>query len=751
MEPSTEKVRGKTFGREGGFRLGTGDEGRVERPVAAGKRARYLDVSDPRGGVTVAMRNFWQLAPRAIALSAARMRLLVHADRPSHEAAAGDPRPEYDLDFGQRSLHDILYYFHRGDASQARSAEVAEAFEYPLMARAPTAWYSDSGVWYFEVGRKPEESADVDDTHWVPESAGVARFGENSSYNSGGHHDSLSSGWLDFIRSGSLAALEKNLAYASWSISRNPGWAYQDNELRFGRGQERYTAVDRALADWNVLTAFGPKDFYLWLSERTKQVDTRKGKVTKPVGGWSYFNGYKILPDMEHYALFRLFEYYNLTGDARALDAIRGFVNWDLNFQHVHLFQGNMRPLEVTNLFEEDPSALWRGHYARIYTWMLYTNLVGFQTTGNAVYDEFARWQIRRLLGVLIQRHGQLTSIKYRFQTMDRDALQALLDRGEVPTSKVQTWMEAQGVLALHEAYRTYDDERILDGLWGQADYFAHHVLFFPRLGMINNWTAMPTDYLGSTDASINPLRHDRLFQALPYLYHYTGWPDVKERFRSIVASREGQWSQPGFLQVLDWEAQNQAKSSPQPPEAIMDLRVDRVDRQGIALSWTSPRDDGPAGRASRYFVKYSDKPIVEFAPTDNSARLPEFERVIREVENHHLARSKRNQRVVHVKPSDFVAENQTVPLASPNWDKVNAFWMAEHVDGEPVPSSAGTRERFTITKLLPHDWFGAPEQPDVSSLKPGTYYVAICSWDADRNLSRLSNVVTFSMRPLAH
>ena len=36
----------------------------------------------------------------------------------------------------------------------------------------------------------------------------------------------------------------------------------------------------------------------------------------------------------------------------------------------------------------------------------------------------------------------------------------------------------------------------------------------------------------------------------------------------------------------------------------------------------------------------------------------------------------------------------------------------------------------------------GAPTQPKLESLSAGTYYVAICSWDEDRNLSRLSNVV---------
>ena len=81
----------------------------------------------------------------------------------------------------------------------------------------------------------------------MPESIGIGRHGESRSYNSGGHHDSQSSGWLSFLRSGKLADLERNHAISRWSIAHNPGWAYRDNVITFGNGAERYRAVDRAL------------------------------------------------------------------------------------------------------------------------------------------------------------------------------------------------------------------------------------------------------------------------------------------------------------------------------------------------------------------------------------------------------------------------------------------------------------------------------------------------------------------------
>lgn len=742
-----EQKRGRVVVSEGQYRLGAGREGLIDNPLAAGKRARFLDISDGSRGLAVAMRYLWEHAPRAIAASSERVQVLLQADSPGHADSRDAPRPEYDLDFGRRNVHDVLYYFHRGDARGARVAEVAEAFEYPLFAHAPPAWYSDSGAWYFEIAREAASlrATKGGDGHWTPNDTGIRRHGENGSYNSGGHHDSLTSGWLDFLRSGELAELEKNLAFGRWSVSQNPGWAYRDNVIRFGEGGQRLAAVDRFLADWNVLAGFGAKDFYTWQGEGEKEVRTPRGMVTKQVGGWSYLNGYKVLPDMEHYALFRLFEYYYLTGDRRALDAIHGFVNWDINFQHTHLFGGRMQPLSITDHFERDPNALWRGHYSRVYTWMLYTNLAGFHATGNPVFDEFARWQLRRMLAVLRHRHGQLTSIK-REEQLAGKMLQFLRD-SPAAISTAQTWMEAQGVLALHEAYKTYDDERILDGLWGQADYFSHHVLFFPRLGMINNWTTMPSQYLGTSEDGVTPARHDHLLQAFPYLYHYTGWPEMRQRYEAIVNGPGDKWTDARFEQVIAWERGNVAKRSTTPPEPITDLRVVQTGRDGVRLAWTAPRDDGPGGRAERYFVKYSTKPIVEFAPTDDPRRAAEKQRVVAEVEAVVLARKKRTKLDTRIEPGDFRAESESTPRVHPDWDKVNAFWMAEHVAGEPTPGAAGSAESFTLRELRPHQALGAPEQPTLASLKAGTYYVAICSWDVDRNLSRLSNVVKFELR----
>ena len=549
---------------------------------------------------------------------------------------------------------------------------------------------------------------------------------------------------------------EHDLATSRWLISHNPGWHYRDNRLTFGEGEGRLEALDRQLAAWNRLTAFGPKDFYLW--GRSPKEQPEQGPS---LGGTTYLNRYKWLPDHEHYALFQIFEYYYLTGDRRALDSIHGFVDWDLNFQHRHLFLGKTRPLDDVTLFERDPEALRRGHYARVYSWMLYTNLAGLQATGSPVMDLYARWQLRRMLALLRNRHGQLTrwdlspgallrllpdSLARRVSNhVDLDLLRADED---IHTSWAKTWMESQGTMALHEAYKHYGDERILDGLWGQGDYFAHHVLFYPRLAMVNQITHMPNALLGIGPRSLNPQRHDRHVQMWPVLFHYTGWQELLARYRAFEAFAKS--SPSWFTQTIAWEHRVRPKESNQPPARVTDLAVEALDRDGVTLTWTSPADDGPTGRAARYFVKISRKPIVAWAPTDHPDRAAAKARILSEVEARVLADQKQRRRTKDqylIDPKSVHGEDPGQPRAHPDWHRLDAFWMAEHVAGEPLPGPAGSRERFRLTHIRPHSWFGLDRDQPLTELAPGTWYIALCSWDSDRNLSEQSNVVEFEWR----
>ena len=716
------------------------------QPVKNGNNARFMDISDQQKGFAVSFRYFWEEAPRAIQLSPNKARIILHADIPPDDLLTLNKRPEYDLDFGERIIDDVLYYFHSGDARQANVANVVEGFQYPLFAYAPPAWYSDSETWYFEVSPLPANASNksAQDKHWTTKSIGYNKHGYNRSYNSGGHHDSLNSGWLSYIRTGHLSELEKNRSLTRWSIAHNPGWVYQNNVL-----PDSIDKVDDFLKQWDQVAGYGPKDFYLWRSNEKVQVKTRKGVIEKFTGADSYFNKYKWLPDHEHYALFRIFEYYYLTGDQRALDAINGFVNWDLNFQHTKMFNQKVRTLDTVDFFEKDPDALKRGHYSRVYSWMLYSNLAGLHTTGNPSHDFFARWQIRRLLALLRHRHGQPTNW---YKSIGETG--GIFDSNEpVYLSRAQSWMDAQVVLAMHEAYKTYHDERILDGIWGLADYFSNHVIYFPKIGMMNNRTSMPNSLLGygkGKDSSLNPRHHDRYLQAFPLLYHYTGWDKINKRYKGILSTAKKMKTRDWYLQTGYWQELNKKKLSSSPPDRITDLSVISTNDNGIQIRWTSPKDDGPQKRAKRYFLKYSNKPIVEFAPSDNPARFTDINKIVNQADELVIKRSKGKKILAkHLKfiPEDTGQEPANIQRWHPDWNKKVAFWMAEHITGEPDPAPAGTVESFTITHLNPSSHFGLNNGYSVKDLPAGTYYLAICSWDEEQNLSSLSNVAEFRIK----
>jgi hypothetical protein len=749
----------------GGYQLLSVNGSSGQQNIGSGAHARFLDASDGDKGVAVSFAYFSSEAPRAISFRENTLQLFLHAGPFDTGTATLSDNTVYDLDFGQRSIHDLLYYFHDGSAQDANAAEIAEAFQYPLFARAPPAWYADTETWYFEIGRQASDPPKIfrNQRHWDNKQVGWELPPYRPNYNSGGHHDNLNSVWLEYLRSGSSHVLEKSLWSSRAAISLNPGWVYRDNILSFGKGSDKYSDLDKALLDWDRTAGFGPKEFYLWRSADSPDspaVPPQSG--TGESGGTTYLNDYKRLPDHEHYAYFELFEYYYLTGDRRATDAIHGFVNWDLNFQHKYLFKRNLAPLSATNLFSDDPDALRRGHpFSRIYSWMLYTNLAGFNATGSPVMDEFTRWQIRRILALLRHRHGQLSSWTPKPGTLlnflpkdwqDKIArhvdIELLRAQEEIITTHAKTWMEAQGVLALHEAYKTYQDERILDAIWGLADYFSNHVVFFPNLGMVNNITFMPNARLGGIagdQATLTPRRHDRIVQVWPILHHYTGWPGITERYEITEDLRKNTNVKDWFLQTGLWERETAEKPSTQPAEPIRDLQVDGINRNSIEFSWTSPKDDSRSGNAARYFLKYSQHPITEFAPSDNPQRRKEKDRVINDTESLFIKTpnsSPPRQKALNVPRDRVTPESPIYPLEHPDWAKVDAFWMAEHVTGEPEPGPAGTREYFSLKTLAPHNWFGAATQPGIDTLKPGVYYFAICSWDEDKNLSRLSNVV---------
>jgi len=115
------------------------------------------------------------------------------------------------------------------------------------------------------------------------------------------------------------------------------------------------------------------------------------------------------------------------------------------------------------------------------------------------------------------------------------------------------------------------------------------------------------------------------------------------------------------------------------PPKAVTDLKVAVADDQAT-ITFTAPSDEG-GGKVVRYQLKYSDKPIVDYA-----------------------------------KFLELFADNKDAAVA--NW------WMCPNVPGEPLPGAPGAKESFTVT--------GIP---------PGARCFAMVSYDDSSNRSAISNV----------
>ncbi len=104
---------------------------------SGGKAPGWVDVSGAGGGVTAAMRWFWQQYPKKITATQSRLTMEIW---PSEEA---DMR----VYAAAQKTHEILFVFHDSAVDgSALGAGAARRMASPLFARCNPAWYARSGV-----------------------------------------------------------------------------------------------------------------------------------------------------------------------------------------------------------------------------------------------------------------------------------------------------------------------------------------------------------------------------------------------------------------------------------------------------------------------------------------------------------------------------------------------------------------------------------------------------------------------------
>ena len=110
----------------GGSELGRGDRAQA-----------WLDLSGNGKGLAVGLRDFWQNHPKGISSAGGEIRLSLFP-----AAYGGDFvfRP------GEHKTHEVLLFFHAGNADQAGTAQAMAAMDSPLFALASPQWYAGSGA-----------------------------------------------------------------------------------------------------------------------------------------------------------------------------------------------------------------------------------------------------------------------------------------------------------------------------------------------------------------------------------------------------------------------------------------------------------------------------------------------------------------------------------------------------------------------------------------------------------------------------
>lgn len=701
---------GGADGKSQSAQLKAGEELSVYGPKAEEVKARWLDVSAGGARVGVAARTRGE----AQALEVAGGRLAV---RP-YSIHYGQAHPlssltekswgagGFQLDFGSRTTYDFYYRFSAGQGTSL--AELSSGMLWPLFGFAPPAWYSDAAVWNMDLSPANARRGRIKDgAAFDLESKDGQGLLRKWDFNSGGHHGNLSSLYDTALMTGNLTELQRNYAVTNFNVDFYQ-WNYRGHEP---------TNDPEKLKHAHRMIMFGPKDLHLY------------GKKGQNSG--THFCSYKYLPDFEHYAFIHLWEQYYLWGDARARESLMRFANFSVTFEWDVAFlregeKNGIPPLDRVDYFDQHHAALWRSHYARIYSWQFYTPLEAYQATGDPVYDLLSRWQLRRFshLQRLSRGIAECWNRSY-WNSAEQKTWKKIdyPDEKDVTTFqfRAQQWMIGKTMLGFHEAWRTYGDEEILDNIWGECDYFMQVPWRGPGQG-IPNAPLIPATLMGkpSSDKQWTPNYHMRTGQALSLAWLYTGEPELKKRMEDhVVGKLDGKtWGN-----MSTW-VRDKKGGRDQPPAAVTDLKCVKADREGLVFEWTAPAAHGRSGRAARYFLKYSTKPIVKWAPVNNP-QAPEDPFADRNLHTY--------------KPECW----------HPDFLKKDAFWMATHVEGEPVPGAPGKKETCTVTVVKPYNYYGLPleKMPRVKDLPAGKYCFALCSWDEDGNLSDVSNLVEVELK----
>lgn len=315
--------------------------------VGSGERAQgWMDVSWNNGGITAAIKYFWQNYPGEIAIDEnGKFSICLQPEQSDNIFSSDYP--------GVAKTHDILLNFHDGGYSDDIKKK-AEIFLANPVITAPSEWYAQTEVfgpiaptsnkteaWERKVDRQYECSALVKGCSKYPQLFGKEDFGDYQL----GYNTNKQGGW------------SVNKGFGHYEDAH--GWI-----LEFLRqGQKKYFdyAAPFAIYNYDIGVMHVENPFY----------------YPNFPAGMIHWHGDDAKVEAGHIVPGGIAEYYLLTGDQRALDVIKEQADWiAYNAINGGLRMAPERPGEKVGLEE----------YERPHAWPLYTLIKAYEATGEKKY-----------------------------------------------------------------------------------------------------------------------------------------------------------------------------------------------------------------------------------------------------------------------------------------------------------------------------------------------------------------------------
>jgi len=632
------------------------------------------DISTVERGLSIYVSYFWEECPKGLRFKVDRMEAVLFPDF----------SPEvFHIHSSARKSHKITLFFHKTDAEAGKSKKLFKSFRYPMVIWSGGPSYVRSLAWPRLLGL-PKGLPRPNHEHWYPQfrwskkliTARWKTQGLSTGFNQGGMHDNYWSRFYIFLQTGSLNAWETAIVYAKWASEWIP-WLIHGYNL---------SPDDTKTQD--LIVGYGPKKVYT--HRNATQVE---GWVTPfNSNALAFSTPAKSHLDGEHLIHMWPFEWYYLSGSPIAYDALLAVGNMAKYSVHRNFFKstpkyhGKLHAPSLEEIFYFDDKKYPKRRPWYFFTRVYSSHLLSLAWTYAAIGDPhslfYAKWLVRRLLYLQRKNGGPV---------------------GEKPRwNNIPPWQDAENAIAAFELYREIGDEELLD-IMGSWLEWAYAEAYSPEKGMPHRFKrgTKPKKfehhwYPGSAAAMCYVAFGDPKALAIAKEWASVGLPHI--RAGKYISHPAGQ-SAGYVLTYLE-----KAKRDKTPPEPIRDLKVGQVDKDALILKWTAPKDTGKgsAGNVRRYWVKYSDLPIVDH---------PKF-------------------------PDEL--------------GKKIGFYQADNLKGEPIPSKNGEKEIFTVEEIAPHDAYGAKRKFGIKDLKPGRYYFAVKSWDEAGNISPISNVAEVEINSLS-